>query len=126
MNGGADGREDGFALLETVVAFAILAVALSVSMQTISQSARVFVRSEDMEAAGRILDRIMVRELPLLAEAGTVENAPGSTDLWRIEAEPIRDGHSRPLLAVMVTIWPRGAEGPHYTYQTLTSGTQRE
>ena len=126
MNGGADGREDGFALLETVVAFAILAVALSVSMQTISQRARVFVRSEDMEAAGRILDRIMARELPLLAEAGTVENAPGSTDLWRIEAEPIRDGHSRPLLAVMVTIWPRGAEGPHYTYQTLTSGTQRE
>ena len=46
-----DGHEAGFTLLETIIAFLILAISLALGVETISQGARTFLRSGDMEAA---------------------------------------------------------------------------
>lgn len=121
----ARGGDDGFALVEAVVAFAILAVALGVAMATVSQSARVLARAGDMDVASRVLDMLAASEIPAIDEEGTLTGRTDEDAAWRIAAESVRDGHARPLFALTVTVWPRGETGPGYIYYGFASGTER-
>lgn len=114
-------QDEGFALLETIIAFTILSIALAVSLQTVSQSARTLVRAGDMQIASLALDKLVANEFPDLKEEGTFNGELGDGELWQASARAIRDSHSRPLLAVTATIWPRGRDGPRFTYQTFQS-----
>lgn len=116
-----DGKEGGFILVETIVAFAILAVALGVGMQTISQSATTLVRAADIQAAGLVYASLAAKEFPDIRNEGDFEGELDSGEPWRIVARAVRDDHARQLLALTATIWPRGAKGPSYTYQTFIS-----
>lgn len=116
-----DGRDGGFILVETIVAFAVLAIALGVSMQTISQSATTLVRAADIQAAGLVYRALAAKEFPDLRNEGEFEGELDSGEPWRIVARAVRDDHARPLLALSATVWPRGAKGPAYTYQTFLS-----
>jgi Tfp pilus assembly protein PilV len=114
-------QEEGFALLETIIAFTILSIALAVSLQTVSQSARTLVRAGDMQIASLALDTLVADEFPDFKEEGTFNGQLGDGELWQATTRMIRDDHSRPLLAVSATIWPRGSDGPRFTYQTFHS-----
>lgn len=119
-------RQDGFILVETIVAFAILALALGVSMQTISQSATTLVRAADTQAAGLVFQALAAREFGQLKDEGEFSGLMPSGEPWRIVAQRIRDDHARPLLAVSASVWPRGSDGPVYTYQTFVSNPREE
>jgi hypothetical protein len=122
MTGSGDGHEAGFTLLETIVAFLILAISLGLGVETISQGTRTFVRSGDLETASLILHGLAADRLFKIDEAGVVSGKAGREAAWRITARAVLDDHARPLLAVRVAIWPRGRNGPVFTYDTFASG----
>ena len=121
MNAPASESQGGYILVETIVAFAILAVALGVSMQTISQSATTLVHASDIQAAGLVYTELAEKEFPDLRGEGEFTGKLDSGEPWKIVARAMRDNHVRPLLAVSATVWPRGADGPAYSYQTFVS-----
>lgn len=114
--------EAGFALLETVIAFVILATALAVAMQTVSQSARALVRAADLERAGQVLDSLAVSRLRSLERAGTFGGEDDRGGEWQVTARDVRDARSRPLFSVEATVWPRGRSGPQFSYHTFAVG----
>jgi general secretion pathway protein I len=114
-------RDDGFILVETIVAFAILALALGVTMQTISQSARTIVRADDIRAAGLAYDLLAAEKFASFSGEGDFEGELDDGAAWRAQVRAIRDDHVRPLLAVSARIWPRGRSGPSYLYRTFVS-----
>ncbi len=121
MTRDAPRQDEGFALLETIIAFTILSIALAVSLETITQSVRTLVRAGDMQVAGAALDKLVANEFPVLLEEGTFNGELDDGELWQASTRAIRDSHSRPLMAVTATIWPRGRNGPRFTYQTFQS-----
>ncbi len=112
---------DGFALLETVVAFAILALAMTVGVQAISQSVRTYVSSTDLWTANQIRDQLAIATIPALHEAG-VRTGTSGIALWQIESAPVGDEHARALFAVTLIIRPRGDAGPTLVYHSFASG----
>ena len=122
MTGTGDGREAGFTLLETIIAFLILAISLALGVETISQGARTFLRSGDLEKASLILHGLAAGQLFKIGDTDVLSGKAGAQTAWRITATAVSDNHARPLLAVRVAIWPRGQNGPVFTYHTFSSG----
>jgi general secretion pathway protein I len=114
--------QSGFAMIETIVAFSILALALGVAVQTISQSVRTFARAGDVGVASGIINQLAAQELFKVAKAGEKSGKVEPAGAWRLAAQPVRDGGARPLFSVTVTVWPRGDGGPEFTYRTFSSG----
>lgn len=119
-------RQDGFILIETIVAFAILALALGVSMQTISQTSATLVRAAEIQAAGLAYQTLAAREFAKLQDEGESAGQLPSGERWRITARLVRDDHTRPLMAVSASVWPSGGDGSVYTYQTFVSNPRQE
>ena len=114
-------RNGGFILVETIVAFAILALALGVAMQTISQSARTIGRAADIQSANLAWDALVAEKFSEFTREGEFEGEIGGGVPWRATVRPIADDHVRPLYSVSARLWPRGADGPSYVYQTFVS-----
>lgn len=121
MTPGTPRQDEGFALLETIIAFTILSIALAVSLQTVTQSVRTLVRAGDMQIASVALDNLVATKFADFNEEGDFNGELGDGELWQASTRAISDNHSRPLLAVTATIWPRGRDGPRFTYQTFHS-----
>ena len=121
MKSDAPRRDEGFALLETIIAFTILSIALGVSLQTVSQSVRTLARAGDMQIASLALDDLVANEFPDLKGERTFSGELDDGELWQASTREIRDSHARPLIAITATIWPRGRDGPRFTYQTFRS-----
>jgi len=119
-------RAGGFILVETIVAFAILALALGVAMETISQSARTISRAADIQAASLAWDELVASEFGKIDDDGEFRGSSGDGVLWSAVARAVRDNHVRPLYAVTARVWPRGAAGPSFTYQTFVSNPPRQ
>ena len=121
MTGADDSHEAGFTLLETIIAFLILAISLALGVETISQGAKTFQRSADVEKATLILHGLAAGPLFKIADTGVISGKADSQATWRISATAIADNHARPLLSVTLTIWPRGQNGPLFKYHTFSS-----
>ena len=130
MTGTGDSHEAGFTLLETIVAFLILAISLALSVETISQGTRTFLRSGDLEKASLVLHGLAAGQLFKIADtdvlSGKAGGKAGAQKAWRITATAVSDNHARPLLAVRVAIWPSGQNGPVFTYHTFSSGGSQQ
>lgn len=114
-------RSDGFILVETIVAFAILALALGVAMQTISQSARTIGRAADIQAANLAWDALVAEKFPEFIREGEFEGQIAEGVPWRATVRAIADNHVRPLFSVNARVWPRGDDGPSFLYQSFVS-----
>ena len=126
MTGIGDSHEAGFTLLETIIAFLILAISLALGAETISQGTRTFQRSADLEKASLILHGLAAGPLFKIADTDGISGKADGQAEWRIEASAVPDSHARPLLALTVAIWPRGPNGPAFTYHTFSSGGSRQ
>ena len=69
MTGTGDSHEAGFTLLETIIAFLILAISLALGVETISQGTRTFMRSGDLEKASLTLHGLAAGQLHKIADA---------------------------------------------------------
>jgi Tfp pilus assembly protein PilV len=121
MTGADDSHEAGFTLLETIIAFLILAISLALGVETISQGAKTFQRSADLEKATLILHGLAAGPLFKITGTGVISGKADSQATWRIAATAVPDNHARPLLSVTLAIWPRGPNGPVFTYHTFSS-----
>lgn len=112
--------QDGFTLLETIIAFLILALSLSVTVQTISSGAKTFHRAADLQRANLVMDELVSVQLPTLTET---EDRDGQIDesKWTINARQIDDTYPGGLIAVEVAIRPRGDDGPVFDYFTFVT-----
>lgn len=115
MNG--NGKE-GFTLLETIIAFLILGIAMGVAVQTISVSASTIRRSEDLEAASLILSRISAQDINLTTEEKTQSESEADSE-WTITSRRLKPEEPDSPLIIQIAIWPRGEEGPRFDYVTI-------
>ena len=117
--------ESGFTLLETLIAFLILSMSLSVTVQTISRGGLTFRRAADIEKAN-----LVMQELSANVVAGM--NGPGEFSgkmefgSWKIVARQIDDNLPGTLLALDVEIRPRDEEGPLFEFKTIATGGNSE
>lgn len=85
----SNGAEDGFTLVETIVAFLVLSIAMVVATQTIKIAADGIKRSTDSDQTIELANAIHLIEVPKLV--GTGQTSAENTDQrghWRIGLHP--------------------------------------
>ncbi len=110
--------QDGFTLLETIIAFLILSISLAVAVQTISQGALAFRRSADLQQASLVMEMLAGGEIRSLASPGEISGKINSAS-WRMTATAIGDRYPGNIFVVEVQIRPRGEDGPVFDYSTI-------
>jgi type II secretory pathway pseudopilin PulG len=118
--------EDGFVLIEAVVAFLILALALAVGVQAIAGATTAIRRAGQMAAASVVLDELAATRIQALPGAGVWTGSHRNGSEWRIVASVLSEGADRgPLLAVAIDVQPEGALAP-YRYGGFAIGSAPE
>ncbi|MEX0347711.1 MAG: prepilin-type N-terminal cleavage/methylation domain-containing protein [Rhizobiaceae bacterium] len=112
--------QDGFTLLETIIAFLILALSLSMTVQTISSGAKTFHRAADLQRANLVMNELASVQLSKLTKSGEQNGQIGESG-WTIKAQKIDDKYPGGLIAVEVAIRPRGDDGPVFDYFTFVT-----
>ena len=85
-------KDGGFSLLEVLVAFVVLSVALVAANQSISYSVRSFSSAKMARAADRIAEEVFAEQLTL-SGASSEGMGPASNGLnWRLKREPFSLG----------------------------------
>lgn len=104
-------RDQGFTLLEMLIAFLILSTALVVANQTVASAVRAFSATRDIEVADRLANEILAERVD---ERGTVVGAKvGQSSegyLWRIERALVSGGmiEGRLVRASVIVHNPKG------------------
>ncbi len=117
---GNNGGDEGFTLLETIIAFLILAMSLSVTVQTISSSGLTFRRASDLQRASFVMEELAAVQLAKLAKAEHRTGKLGQSS-WSMTVIEVEDNYPGKLLAVDIEVRPRGDEGPVFDYITLVA-----
>ena len=115
-----ESREAGFTLLETIIAFVILALSLAVATQTISTGGLTFRRASDLERASLVMTELSAGQIRNVDSAGETAGRIGDSQ-WKITAREVTDKIPGMLFAVQVRVWPRGAGGPAFDYATFAT-----
>jgi type II secretory pathway pseudopilin PulG len=116
--------ESGFILIEVMVAFLILAIALAVGVQAIAQGTMAVRRADEMTAASLVIHELDATLMQALPGAGVWQGTHGNGSDWRIVAETLsEDDEAAPLLAIAVNLQPRGARVP-YHYRSFAIGSK--
>ncbi len=88
------GADDGFTLVETIVAFLVLAIAMGIATQTINMATAGIARSAGSERAIELVESIHLIEVPKLVVVG-LDVAEGADERghWKIKLNP-QDGQN--------------------------------
>jgi len=117
--------QDGFALLEVLVATAIAAISLTVLYGMIAGSMRA-ARSEKAVTEAALVARSLLAEVAAGArtEPGEYWSEQAIEPRWRLRLTPAQGPEragSPSFLAVEVAIWPLGAAAPPLEFKTEVS-----
>ena len=116
--------QDGFTLLETIIAFLILSIAMGIAVSTTSSGTQAFRRAGDLQAASLMLAELSQSELAVISKATTrIGNTDGKD--WSIVSHEVPLTGGKTALAVRISISPRGSEGPVFDYLTFAGGGPR-
>lgn len=116
----AERREDGFVLLEVIVAFLVLAVSLAAGMAAISQGALAIRRAGEAARAADLAREVAALRLAAPLAPGIAQGERDGAE-WRLEARALPDGDEPPLLAVTIAVRPPGAARP-YLFRSFATG----
>lgn len=126
---GGAGRDAGFLLIETLVAFAVLALSLSVLLDVMADGVRRTSRAEKLNQAGLALQTLLARvgsDIPL--QPGQPDGELGNGLRWRMRIELYgedADQRARPVSAYKVFVevrWPDGVQERAASATTLRLG----
>jgi general secretion pathway protein I len=116
-----DNAEGGFVLVETVVAFLILAIALAVGIEAIAQGGGTTRRADEIALASVVARELGATRVPGIAGEGVWTGTHPNGGVWRLAARALPDDGVRPLYAVTIEVRPPGARGI-YGYRSFASG----
>jgi general secretion pathway protein I len=127
------GRDAGFLLVETLVAFAVLALSLGALFDVVSDGMRRTSRSEKLNQAGLALQTLLARvgsDIPL--NPGQPGGQLGNGLRWRMRIEPYGDAADQrawPVGAYKVFVevrWPDGLVERTASATTLRLGPKEQ
>lgn len=119
-------RSEGFILVETVVAFLILAIALGVAVEAIGQSTRSIVRAEGVAAASLAAAEVMAVEGRAVREPGSWSGVHPNGSAWHLVARRLRDGGPQQLYALLLEVRPPGGVAAPQAYRSyIVTGPRR-
>jgi type II secretory pathway pseudopilin PulG len=126
MSGQRTAPESGFVLIEVVVAFLILAIALAVGVQAIAQSTTAIRRADEMAAASVVARELAATRMRTLTGEGVWTGKHGNGSEWRLVAAALAEGgDTEPLLAIAIDVQPAGARTP-YRFRSIVIGVEPE
>jgi general secretion pathway protein I len=117
--------EAGFLLLETIVAFLILAIALAIGVQSVAQGTGSVRRADEVATASMVAREVFATEAREIVEPGTRSGVHPSGAAWRLTAGLVPDGGPLPLYHVVVEVRPVRS-GRAYDYRSFAVGTPPE
>lgn len=79
-------QNDGFTLVELLVAFAVLALVLGYFVQSVQLSARSTMRVDNMKETVEAVEAIIAEQLPQLGPGGTLTGVTEEGINWQVEA----------------------------------------
>lgn len=109
MTARPDAREAGFILVETIVAFLILVIALTVAVQTVSQAAESIRRSRAASSASLVAGEVLAARADSIAGPGSWTGQHPTGASWRLVARRLGDDGPQPLYALTLEVRPPGA-----------------
>ena len=118
----ATDTEDGFTLVETIVAFLVLAVAMGVATQTISIATNGIKRSTESDQLIELANSVHLIELPKLVTAGSsASEGNDPRGHWKItlspeDGRPYRAGSFVGFADLEVSIAARPTRSSHFLY----------
>ncbi|MBZ9768406.1 MULTISPECIES: prepilin-type N-terminal cleavage/methylation domain-containing protein [unclassified Mesorhizobium] len=89
------GSEDGFSILEMIVAMSILALVLGIASQTIVLASRSFVTAREQVEAARKVREIMAQYDSDAGIGGTAGLDAIGQSGWTVKTQPIGDGKAK-------------------------------
>jgi Tfp pilus assembly protein PilV len=125
VTGPAPSGEAGFLLVETMVAFLILAIALAIGVQSVAQGTAALRRAEAAAAADVVAREIFATRTASLSQAGAWTGRHPNGAAWRLSATPVADGRLPPLYRVTVEVQP-ARDGPVYDFTGLVAEAQTQ
>jgi prepilin-type N-terminal cleavage/methylation domain-containing protein len=124
------GSDDGFTLLETLIALMVFAVATTVFARSVSMATGQIARAERLTAAG-ILGARVVAETDMSALGASLQGTDIISGLkWRRVAEPVGDG-SMPgvrdnTVLIAIEIFDAAGTEPLLQLRTAVAGPQQQ
>ncbi len=88
----ASESRDGFTLIETIVAFAIMSLSLTIAVRSVSVSLHNAQRAQVETEMRHIARMVLSEELPLRSGGTTETGQWGEHHTWRLTVEPVGPG----------------------------------
>ncbi|WP_298431832.1 hypothetical protein [uncultured Jannaschia sp.] len=114
-------RDEGFVLLETLVAFLVLAVGLTAAIGAVSQATLAVRGASEASRAADLAREVATVEMQALTGLGATTGEFEDRGAWRLVARELPDGGAIPLLAVTIEIRPAGASRA-YRFESFALG----
>ncbi len=113
--------QDGFTLLETILAFLILSISMGVAVETISRGGMTFRRAGDLEKASLVLSELAVNQLKGINKAERTDGKGDDGESWTLISNAAGLTNNKPTFAVRISIRPRGESGPVFDYLSFVT-----
>jgi prepilin-type N-terminal cleavage/methylation domain-containing protein len=116
--------EQGFTLLETLVALVIISLALGMAVQSVALASSRIVASREARQIERYARGLLAN--PPSQAGRTVEGDRRSGMQAVIEVAPVAEIETRQVSLVTVTITTRGSRGQSHRFRTISIGGDSE
>jgi type II secretory pathway pseudopilin PulG len=117
--------EAGFLLVETIVAFLVLSIALAIGVQSVAQGTASVRRADAAAVAAMVAREIVATRAGGLAAPGEWSGQHPSGAAWRLTAARVPDERALPLYLVSVAVRPAGSSRA-YDYRSFAVGEPPE
>ena len=98
--------ESGFVLVEAIVAFLILSIALAIGVESVAQGTGTVRRAGEVADASLVARELFATRGAVLVGEGTWTGAHPNGSAWQMTARILPDGRTPPLYLVTVRVTP--------------------
>lgn len=124
------GGEDGFTLLETLIALAILGIALGMAVQSVATATGRLVQTQQTSSLENAARRILATKVEGVTTPQEKTGKDGETGYaWRLRLEPVRlpgGGDQQSATEVTLTVETGGVRGQRAVFRTIAVGAQAQ
>lgn len=108
MTASREPRDAGFMLVETIVAFLILAMALGVAVEAVSQAVASTRRAQSAAAVSLVAGEVLAAREDTVTGPGTWSGRHANGATWQMVAQRLRDDGPQQLYLLTLEVQPPG------------------